>query len=181
MADLHNLLGDVPSDDEAAPFTVDSELYEPWDRNDRERLDLPPVLAEAERKQYQTVEEDAFEEEGNLEEDSDYAQLKRLWKLEMNCPDLMPYDAETIGLQMELLEGQDEILEKLGACFEPALAPLMGSIYKMDADRVRFMLTDLTRMRLSKIEEHPLYMRDMIERMSDDEVCGSRWNVRCGK
>jgi GINS complex subunit 4 len=171
MADLHNLLGDIQSDDEAPPVTIDNELDEPWDRNDRERLDLPPALQEAERKRYETVEEEILEEEEDfLEEDNEYAQLKRLWKLEMNCPDLMPFDAETIGLQLELLEGQDEIIEKLSARFDPQLAPLMGSIYKMDADRVRFILTDLMRTRLAKIEEHPLYMRDMVDRMSNDEV-----------
>lgn len=175
MADLHNLLGDIHSDEEEAPVaTVEVDNEEPWDRNDddRERLDLPPALAEAERKQYQTVEkEETVEEEDVLEEDPDYAQLKRLWKQEMNAPELMPYESETIGLHLELLEGQEETIDKLSdSRMDPALAPLMASIYKMDADRVRFMLTDLTRTRLDKIEEHPLYMRDMVDRMSDNEV-----------
>lgn len=175
MADLQNLLGDIHSDEEEAPLastTVEAD-DEPWDR---ERLDLPPALAAAERKQYQpSIEkEDAVEdEEDALQEDDDYAQLKRLWKKELNVPELLPYDAETIGLFLELLEGQEETIDKLSDSsrnVDPALAPLMASIYKMDADRVRFMLTDLTRARLDKIEDHPLYMREMIDNMSDNEV-----------
>ena len=177
MADLHNLLGDIHSDDEVPEPTVENE-EEPWDRNDRERLDLPPALAEAARKQYQEVEKDTVEEDEEeevLQEDADYAQLKRLWKQEMNCPELMPYDGETMGLLMELLEGQEETIDKLtekreNTRMDPALVPLITGIYKMDADRVRFMLTDLTRERVNKIEEHPLYMRDTVDRMSNDEV-----------
>ena len=116
-----------------------------------------------------TAEEE--EEEDGLEEDPDYAQLKRLWKQEMNTPELMPHDAETIGLHLELLEGQEETIEKLSiSSLDPALAPLLESIYKQDADRVRFMLTDLTRTRLDKLEAHPLYMRTMVDRMSENEV-----------
>jgi len=172
MADLNNLLGDLHSDEEETPLATAENDDEPWDRNDddRERLDLPPALAEAERKQYQTVEkETAEEEEEVLEEDADYAQLKRLWKQE-NAPELMPQDAETTGLFLELLEGQEETIDKLSES-RMELAPLMASIYKMDADRVRFMLTDLTRTRLDKLEAHPLYMRDMVDRMSENEVC----------
>lgn len=179
MADLHNLLGDIQSDGEEQDAPQQSTAAiddEEWD-HDRERLDLPPALAEAERKQYQTVEKDKDddeEEEEGLQEDADYAALKRLWKQEVNTPALQPHDSETIGLFLELLEGQEETIDKISSGdvrnMDPALAPLMASIYKMDADRVRFMLTDFTRTRLDKLEAHPLYMRDMVDRMSNEEV-----------
>mmetsp|Transcript_31728 Transcript_31728/g.57444 ORF Transcript_31728/g.57444 Transcript_31728/m.57444 type:complete len:274 (-) Transcript_31728:80-901(-) len=172
MADLNNLLGDIHSDEEDAPLAT--LQHQADDDNDRERLDLPPALAEAARKQYQTAtpekESEEGEEEDGIEEDPDYAQLKRLWKQEMNTPELMTHDTETIGLFLELLEGQEETIDKLPSRMDSNLAPLLQSIYKMDADRVRFMLTDMTRARLDKLEAHPLYMREMVDRMSEQEI-----------
>lgn len=173
MADLHNLLGDLHSDDEnESPLATENDEFDDTAQVDRERMDLPPVLAEAERKQYSNIveKEENVEDEDVLQEDQDYAQLKRLWKREFNTPELMPNDAETTGLLLELLEGQEETIDKLSNNGTDPLAPLLASIYKLDADRVRFMLTDLQRTRLDKIEGHALYMREHLDRMSDEEV-----------
>ena len=40
----------------------------------------------------------------------------------------------------------------------------------MESDRVRFLLADLTRTRLAKIENHALHNRDLVDRMSAEEV-----------
>mmetsp|Transcript_7941 Transcript_7941/g.11416 ORF Transcript_7941/g.11416 Transcript_7941/m.11416 type:complete len:353 (-) Transcript_7941:87-1145(-) len=116
-------------------------------------------------------------------DDEDYAHLKTLWKQEVNCPELLEHDTETIGLFMELLQGQEDSIDKLLDQSAPSssrkrsarsldrnLASLVACIYKMDADRVRFMLTDLARTRLSKIEQHALFMRNMVDRMSEEEI-----------
>merc|ERR1712032_585780 len=83
------------------------------------------------------------------------------------------------------LQGQEETIEKLldhasphssrnigsrSSRMDPNIASLVASIYKMDADRVRFIITDLARTRLTKIENNALYMRNMVDRMSDHEV-----------
>ena len=116
---------------------------------------------------------DGHDDENNHGEDQDYSHLKRLWVQEMLCPELLPYDQDTISMQAELVEGQHESVDRL---FETAsqrdanLASLIGSIYKADADRVQYMVSDLLSTRLGKIEEHPLHMREKIGNMSQDEV-----------
>jgi hypothetical protein len=50
------------------------------------------------------------------------------------------------------------------------ISALSINIMKMEMDRVRFMLTDLLRARLWKLETYALYNRKIIDRMSDDEV-----------
>ena len=126
-------------------------------------------------------------------DDLEYAQLKRLWITEMSCPELFPFDKETFDLHKNLLEGHEEFVAELSnqaANFnkdsstnatsardkrnrqeiEPNIASLFAGIYRMEADRVRFLLADLARHRLAKIEEHPLHMRTMVDRMSEHEV-----------
>ena len=113
--------------------------------------------------------------------DAEYERLKSLWSQEVMCPELLPNDPDTVALHAELLQGQEDTIEELkeraaaglgigGGADEPMLASLAASIYKMEADRVRFLLADLTRTRLAKIENHALYNRELVDRMSDEEV-----------
>mmetsp|Transcript_25625 Transcript_25625/g.36126 ORF Transcript_25625/g.36126 Transcript_25625/m.36126 type:complete len:356 (+) Transcript_25625:133-1200(+) len=245
MADLHNLLGELEDQEEESSFidvnATNEEVSQPpqssspaeADNTDIEndevlertsRAEVPPALAEAERKQHHqpVVDGEQGEEDDDLLmeptrnvddfassllkkkqhtsvgdgdedidetmlgalEDEDYAHLKTLWKQEVNCPELLGHDTETIDLFMELLQGQEESIDKLldqssasnsrkrhsSRSVDRNLASLVASIYKMDADRVRFMLTDLARTRLSKIEQHALFMRSMVDRMSEEEI-----------
>jgi predicted metalloprotease with PDZ domain len=41
---------------------------------------------------------------------------------------------------------------------------------QLDVDRVKFVLSDYLTDRLSKIEAHPLYLREQVDRMSEGEV-----------
>ena len=119
--------------------------------------------------------------------DQDYEQLKHLWTLELASPELMPQDSETVALHVEVLAGQEESVEDLlkqskvnqqqqpgggggagGATGE--LASLMAQILKMDLDRTRFMLVDLARSRMAKIENHALFNRTLVDRMTEEEV-----------
>ena len=117
----------------------------------------------------------------DAETDAEYEALKSLWVQEMLCPELLPNDGETVGLHLELLRGREDTVEELqeqaAAASEEEepggsalLSSLAAGIYKMEADRVRFLLADLARTRLAKIENHALHSRDLIDRMSDEEV-----------
>lgn len=191
MADLYNLQAELNEPEfPLLPTAEDAEDTEEVleDRHRVEEPEVPLALREAERKQHEQLDDSLKGDKGILDEeeelpveDPDYAQLKRLWQQEMNCPELLPYDEDTITLQMELLESQEDSIEKLleqasssaprdSSRTDPGVASIIASIYKMDADRVRFMLTDLSRTRLAKIEEHPLYMREMVDRMSEQEI-----------
>ena len=142
-----------------------------------------------------SVDED---EEDGEDEDLEYTELKRLWITEISCPELFPFDSETFDLHKNLVQGQEELVEQLCSKaaishaknsdpnsmshrdsarkknnkqqVDPNLTSLAASIYRMEADRVRFILSDLARLRLAKIESHPLYMRNMVDRMSPLEV-----------
>eukprot|EP00568_Trieres_chinensis_P002559 CAMPEP_0183303580 /NCGR_PEP_ID=MMETSP0160_2-20130417/8964_1 /TAXON_ID=2839 ORGANISM="Odontella Sinensis, Strain Grunow 1884" /NCGR_SAMPLE_ID=MMETSP0160_2 /ASSEMBLY_ACC=CAM_ASM_000250 /LENGTH=324 /DNA_ID=CAMNT_0025466503 /DNA_START=18 /DNA_END=992 /DNA_ORIENTATION=- len=117
-------------------------------------------------------------DDGGASADPEYEQLKSLWAQELMCPELLPYDEETVALHLELLRGQEDTIEELqenaasggGGSADPMLAHLAAGVYKMEADRVRFLLADLTRNRLAKIENYALHSRELVDRMSEEEV-----------
>lgn len=124
----------------------------------------------------------------------DYEQLKALWISELACPELLPHDAETIVQNVNDLTEKEEFVDVLhqrsrmhstagggsggggpssrgeqqGVSGE--LASLVAQITKMDVDRTRFMLVDLARTRMAKIENHALHNRTLVDRMSEEEV-----------
>ena len=186
MADLDNLLdeinNDVPDyeeeDDASQPYDVP-----PQDRPMRASIPAALTAAAAERD---SVEYKQQEEEGESHlPDPEYEQLKSLWAQEMACPELMPADAETVSLHVDLLEGQEETIEHLLQMSKASqsksssseasgeLASLMAQITKMDLDRTRFMLVDLARTRMAKIENHALHNKTLVHRMTEEEVSNS--------
>eukprot|EP00581_Thalassiosira_minuscula_P017766 CAMPEP_0183722092 /NCGR_PEP_ID=MMETSP0737-20130205/14158_1 /TAXON_ID=385413 /ORGANISM="Thalassiosira miniscula, Strain CCMP1093" /LENGTH=370 /DNA_ID=CAMNT_0025952193 /DNA_START=107 /DNA_END=1220 /DNA_ORIENTATION=+ len=50
------------------------------------------------------------------------------------------------------------------------LASLVAQMTKMDLDRTRFMMVDLARTRMAKIENHALYNRTLLDRMTEEET-----------
>jgi len=127
-----------------------------------------------------TAAVDDEDEDAGAAEDEEYATLKTLWAQELLCPELLPRDDATLDSQLELLRSQEDTIEELqeqvasgggsGDATDPILASLAAGIYKMESDRVRFLLADLTRTRLAKIENHALHNRDLVDRMSAEEV-----------
>lgn len=177
MADLHNLLdkvNDALDDNEEEELESEEQpTQEVEDWNHCEELELPAALEEFEQKKLlhnDNEEEDVLEEE---EEDASethcYVKLKRLWQQELACPELLPLDEETIQEVSEELEQREQAVAELA---EQAgdMEALLGSVLKVDTDRAKFMLSDLLRTRLWKIQEHPLHMRDLVDRMSESEV-----------
>jgi hypothetical protein len=120
----------------------------------------------------------------------DYETLKALWTSELACPELLPHDAETILQIVDDLSAQENIINDLvqrskqppplpqsltsrgGGEGGPTaeLASLVAQITKMDSDRARFMLVDLARTRMAKIENHAFHNRTLVDRMSEEEV-----------
>ena len=182
MADLHNLLANIDQDDEVYDHQQQqSHNIDDTDINDIAygQPEVPGVLKEAEILKFHVsidkIDIDVVDVDDDIKEDEDYSTLKRLWSQEVHCPELLPHDNEHMSLLMELLESQEESIEQLQAksssSSDPNMASLVASIYKMDAARVRFMMTDLGRTRLNKIEQYALHMRDHLEVMSGTEVC----------
>jgi hypothetical protein len=191
MADLNNLLDeldvstsqddDLNDVDESRPSITSNDADDALEDDFRPAAMIPAALVEAQRE---AEEHDDFgsqtekEELNQLdktealpEEDAEYTALKRLWCQELCSPELLPRNADIMDIHMELLPGQDDTVDELMAeGGDNTLASLAASIYKMDADRLRFLLADVTRTRLAKIENSALYMRDHIDRMSPEEV-----------
>lgn len=193
MADLGNLLDEINNDDES--IGNEDQIYEGEDDLDyydnQRSSSIPTALAAAAAQRRKLDDEtsitgpmgggDADGDEGGRVHDPDYEQLKSLWKNEIASPELMPSDNEIVSVHVDVLEGQEETVDDLfqrskqqrqsrdvGASGE--LASLVAQITKMDLDRTRFMLVDLARTRMAKIENHALHNKTMVDRMTEEEV-----------
>ena len=134
------------------------------------------------------IDEDDYDDRRNY--NPDYEQLKALWTSELAGPELLPHDVETILQNMDDLNEKEELVDVLhqrsrmhstGGGGGPSsrgeqqgvsgeLASLLAQITKMDLDRTRFMLVDLARTRMAKIETHALHNRTLVNRMTEEEV-----------
>jgi hypothetical protein len=143
------------------------------------------VGAGDEERDYQKrVDSDVDNDDNEDDEDQninpDYEQLKGLWMSELACPELLPADAETIAQNVEDLVQKEEVIDELLQSSKSQrqsrdaasgeVASLVAQITKMDLDRTRFMLVDLARTRMAKIENHALHNRTLIDRMTEEEV-----------
>lgn len=179
MADLNNLLAEL---DGALDGALDDEIvsHSPIDREeefDRDNEGVPDVLKAAQEFQNQNVDQDnddggRFDDDlgatPDMAQDEDYARLKAAWIKELLCPELLPYDHETISLEQELIEGQEETIDTLTSTKN--VDALMAHIYRLDVERTKFIVSDLLVTRLNKLEAHALHNRTMLDRMSDKEV-----------
>ena len=197
MADLDgNLLDEINNDDnESIGNNNEDQSYdceEELDNYDNQRSSSIPAaltVAAAQRRKLEDERDDATgsiggedaDGEGGRILDPDYEQLKSLWTNEIASPELMPNDNEIVSIHVDVLEGQEETVDDLfqrskqqrqsrdgGASGE--LASLVAQITKMDLDRTRFMLVDLARTRMAKIENHALHNRTLVDRMTEEEV-----------
>jgi hypothetical protein len=177
MADLHNILDGIDdglSEDEQEEIpTQNGSNDDPDDDVDRQQ---PAALEEFEQRHQRGYREedaeDAGEEDDAMEPGSvseSYIKLKRMWQQELSCPELLPFDEGTIHEIQEQLVQREKAVEDMGV-EAGDIEALLGSVLKVDADRAKFMLNDLLRTRIWKIQEHPLHMRDLADRMSDQEV-----------
>jgi hypothetical protein len=179
MADLYHLLDEIqqPQErvlDENDYDNVDNSSLE-RNEDDREQVELPtfpPPSASADKDGVLLDEEliDSVEKTGEAS-NTPYTMLREWWKQELNCSELLPYNHELFESLVQTLEEQEGQLEEQAQFTGNAdLDSLLSSIVRMDLDRVKFMLADITQARLQKIQEHPLHMRTMVDRMSEAEV-----------
>jgi GINS complex subunit 4 len=175
MADLNNLLAEL---DGAQDENI--LLQPPVEREeeiDRDYEGVPEVLKAAQERKHQDDDQDIdgvgqFDEDLgttlNMAQDEDYARLKTAWIKELLCPELLPYDHDTISLEQELIEGQEETIDALTSTKN--VDALVAHIYRLDVERTKFIMSDLLVTRLDKLEAHALHNRTVLDRMSDREV-----------
>ena len=184
MADLYNLLDGL---DEAHEEELVEQQQE-WEET--EDQDLPPALAEAAKRKLPTEEEEDFQVGAELDKLSTptesvaelpYTKLQSLWAQEIRSPELLPFDKETIDeISQGIEEAEDRIdtLAAEGMTGNANMDSLFSSVLNVDLERVKYLFTDLLKLRLEKIEAHPLHMRENLDRMSDREV---RWICQCAR
>jgi len=142
------------------------------DIDDRNRNETNNMGDESDNK------EEEEEDDRQFRPDSDYERLKYLWIQELNCTELLPHDESNSSLLLDILSDQEETIDQLneqgcgsvGGGVDPSLASLAAGICKMDSDRLAFVLSDLMRTRLFKIEKYALHNREILDRMSKEEI-----------
>ena len=194
MADLGNLLDEINNDDDSIGNNEDQSYEGEEDLDSYENArssSVPSALTAAVARRHKLederdestgpIGEEDDEGEGERVLDPDYEQLKSLWTNEIASPEVMHNDNEIVSIHVDVLEGQEETVDDLfqrskqqrqsrdgGASGE--LASLVAQLTKMDLDRTRFMLVDLARTRMAKIENHALHNRTLVDRMTEEEV-----------
>jgi hypothetical protein len=166
MADLYHLLDEVE--------TQEPEESQDWEQQDREYLQVPPELQDAAQKRFEpTPMDERVDLDDFLQSESEvlYNKLQSLWSQEINAPEILSYDSETVEGLTNALRQQEELIDNGEVdTGNTNVDALTESILKVDADRAKFLLSDLLKMRLQKIEEYPLHMRENGDRLSEKEV-----------
>jgi hypothetical protein len=182
MADLYNL------DEEIDALQENQEspnVEEEWETENAEEIELPEALEEAAKRKLQTqddtyqaaavvddLEEKLFSGKSSKEQERQleslqYTQLYQKWSQELLSPELLPYPEELVeSIKSSLEQAEDNVVET----GNPNMDALFTSIIRIDAERAKFLLADLLKLRLQKIQAHPLYMRSRVDRMSYAEV-----------
>jgi len=182
MADLYNLDDEILNN-ELDQQEEDQELddvaaaAEDWDnQSDREEIELPDVLAA--KQNLETEDEPALDlqdfavKSTQQLQDLPYTCIYTAWSQECRSPELLPLDQETVLQMREAVaaaDDHDENYDELSGNVN--MDALFKRILHIDTQRCKFLLADLLKRRLQKIEAHPLFMRTMVERMSEEEVC----------
>ena len=196
MADLNNLLDEINNRDEHDDDDDDdasSTHHNATAQDPPARSAIPAALEAALHQQQQQRDQSSGTHHDDINNvdiashlpDQEYEQLKSLYCQELVAPELLPADIEAVSLHVDLLDGQEETVQHLlqrSSSSSPdnnnddgeaagELAGLMAQITKMDLDRTRYMLVDLARVRMAKMENHALFnWREMRDRLTEEEV-----------
>lgn len=104
--------------------------------------------------------------------------LTQWFKQEQKCPDLLPYDSNTLQALVEQLEHNTTTSTTTTGGVNANLQAILASIHNVDQERIQYLVANLLRLRLEKIERHALYLRKHTDLMSPAEVSfvrGQRW------
>ena len=193
MADFGDLLGDIEETQPTQPLSgYSSSIQDPGgnietqDENDpvgdeADDAEIPTALQEAMIRRENRAYDEEVQDDDSLEKNEkdaidriDYQMLKQIWIQELNTSELCRYNEELIEILLDLLQENEDNLEELqeqgrtGA--DPTLSNIAANICKMDMDRLSFVISDLMRIRLEKIEKYYIHNRDFLDRMSQREV-----------
>jgi hypothetical protein len=174
MADLYNLF----EADEQVQAT--EEVSQEWEQPD---ISHPPSLDQAlafvgSNEKGTTTSKDRLDladitsaVSDHRSKNTPYDKLKRMWAQELCSPELLQYDAETIDTLLADLRLQEERMDVWEGTGNKNTDALMVRLLNIDAERVRYLLCNLFKQRLHKIEAYPLHnMRENVKRMSTNEV-----------
>lgn len=179
MADLYNLLDELDEHENEDAFVKERPSMAPteategeseWGSPGRSEAEVPLALQEA-RLQYEEEAENENDASGDTQllENELYGNLHRRWFQERHCPELLEYDEDMVQELKIKLDNRQEWIEDLEGNNDN-VAELMATVAQMDLDRTKFVLSDWLTRRLSKIEAHPLYMREKVDHLSDGEI-----------
>lgn len=118
-----------------------------------------------------------------------YTKLKHWWIQELNTPELVPNDDELITKCIQLLVQQEGTIDAYASSSNDDyddendhdavttgnehMDALFASLLRVDMERMKFLLCDILKQRLNKIESYPIYYATndtMRQRMSENEV-----------
>ena len=158
MADLNNLLGNLHDEEDGGE---DEDEYNMRKKGQYYEDDEDDEIRN--NKTYNTTDTQ-FYPDGITSVPTVYGQLKIAWNQELACPELMPYPQELMDYFLNLVATQEDVIAA------DTNRTIALDILKIELDRVKFILADLLRTRIHKIEKYALYNRNVLNRMSDDEV-----------
>ena len=97
------------------------------------------------------------------------SQLENAMRLEKAAPDILPYDTPLVSVIVELIEIQQEALNQP---VQNAHEKFQITLFQLDLDRVKFLLSSYLKTRLFKIQEYIHYIvnNDLGELLSEQEV-----------
>lgn len=81
-----------------------------------------------------------------------YTRLYRAWSQECRAPELLPWDRETVD-RVTSMHDSDGTIDTGNANMDA----LLTSLLRIDAERGKFLLADLLKRRLQKIEAHAFF------------------------
>jgi hypothetical protein len=105
--------------------------------------------------------------------DLDYTKLYSFWMQETQSPELLPFPSALVDrIQESIANSHAHATDDSNPIDtgNEGLDALLTSLLTIDTDRVTFLLADLLKRRLQKIEAHPLYMETKLDCMSPHEV-----------
>ena len=199
MADLYHLLDGLdegPEQQQEQELLPEEEEEEEWGQGEAAATSstiIPEALAEAARQKEKgaaaaTAYQDDHDDENVMEQEQQqaellenlaYTKLYKAWTQELHAPELLPFDAELFDEICEALQQQQERLESSSTqennynnnnTTNAHVCALLQSILAVDIERTQFLLANWLQERLRKIEAHPVYMRECIQQMSEQEV-----------
>ena len=164
---------DVPDAVTTKTTTTTKKQFDDNDEDDdRETIGLDELFASS-SKSHTTTTANA---QSQLLQELHYTRLYQAWAQESRSPELLPpLDPVTLEALRQAITDvdpdDDQQQQQHQECDNPHMNALIQSIRHIDIQRVKFLLADLLKLRLQKIQAHPLHMRTRTDRMSEAEVC----------